>query len=272
MDENILKNIIKLRSENMSLVNISKKLNKCTDTIREYLVFLGELPEIPIKKGGRHKKYKVNDNFFSKIDDENSAYILGFLFADGYVYKKRNGISMCLKRNDKYILEKISNILESNYPLVDIISQYDEKYNISYKSRLYIISKKMINDLEKYGCHQNKSDTLKFPLIDDNLRRHFMRGYFDGDGTVFITKQNIIRFGIVSTKEFCNVFLYYLPYSGKSKITKENRTNKNVYYISIGGTNTIKPIYHFLYDDATIFLNRKKEKFEQYFLSKNIIF
>lgn len=47
-----------------------------------------------------------------------------------------------------------------------------------------------------------------------------MRGYFDGDGTVFITNQNDIRFGIISTKDFCEKYLHNLPYSGRVKVKK----------------------------------------------------
>ena len=42
-----------------------------------------------IKKIG-NKKYNVDENYFSIIDNEYKAYWLGFLYADGYVRMKYN--------------------------------------------------------------------------------------------------------------------------------------------------------------------------------------
>jgi len=92
-----------------------------------------------------------------------------------------------------------------------------------------------------------------------------MRGYFDGDGSIFVTSQNSVRFSINSTKEFCETFLSILPYTGRSGVNREKRSTKNVYYIQIGGFNFVKLIYEFLYKDATIFLDRKRDIFVRIF-------
>jgi DNA-binding transcriptional regulator WhiA len=273
MENDILEKVIELRKLDNGITTIARKLNKCTETIREYLVYLKELPEKPKLKGGRKRKYNVDDNFFECIDNEEKAYILGFIFADGCVHK-RNQFSICLNSKDENLLVKINEIMKSNFPIKREMSRYSEQYKYTEKSRFVITSGKLISDLEKYGCVQKKSDILKFPNINNENINHFMRGYFDGDGTVFITKNNEIRMGIISTKEFCESYLKRLPYKGKAKVRKEYRSNKNVYYFSIGGKTQVKDIYNFLYDNATVYLERKKEIFDIHYKQKlfNIIY
>ena len=46
----------------------------------------------------------------------------------------------------------------------------------------------MFNDLIKQGCVPNKSLILTFPnkyQVPKNLINHFIRGYFDGDGSIY---------------------------------------------------------------------------------------
>ncbi len=264
--ENILyEEIRKMKDCGFSLRKIAKSLNRSTETIRPYLVASGHLPELPSNFGGRKRKYIVNDLFFENIDSEEKAYVLGFLCADGCVHEKRNQISITLKESDEKHIININNILGSNFPILRYSSRYSNGFKLTNKSKLQITSKKMVQDLQNVGCVARKSNTLSFPCIQEKYVNHFMRGYFDGDGSIFITSQNSVRFGVISTKEFCETFLSILPYSGKSKVTKEKRSNKNVYYIQIGGFNYVKLIYEFLYRDATIFLDRKRDIFIEVF-------
>lgn len=271
MDNILFEKVKQLRKEKMGITKIAQSVNRSTETIREYLVLLNELPKIPIRGGGRKRKYHVDDDFFNDINTEMKAYVLGLIFADGCVHK-RNNFSITLKSKDRYLLENVNIILKSNFPIVDSLERYSKKEKYTEKSNLSITSKKIISNLEKIGCVQRKSDILKFPIIDEKHMNHFMRGYFDGDGSVFTTKQNDIRFSIISTKEFCDDYLKKLPYKGRTTPKKEKRTDKNVYYVSIGGKNQIKLIYNFLYNNSNVFLERKHIIFKEYFSkNKNVI-
>jgi hypothetical protein len=145
MDLILLEKIKELRCENNGITKIARLLNKSTDTIRKYLVYLGELSEIPKNVGGRKRKYNVDDNFFEKIDNEYNAYILGFIYADGCILE-RNQFSITVKRDDEYILEKINICMKSNFPIVRYSSKYDENHKATDKSSLRITSKKIIED------------------------------------------------------------------------------------------------------------------------------
>lgn len=52
------------------------------------------------------RKYSLNESYFEKIDSEEKAYFLGFLFSDGSVSKY--SLNLSLAEVDKEILEKKS--------------------------------------------------------------------------------------------------------------------------------------------------------------------
>jgi len=254
-----------LRKLGLGITPIARRLHKCTDTIRFELVKMGELPERPVQPGGRKRKYTVNDNFFDEIDTEEKAYVLGFLFADGCISKIRNQVYISLHRKDKCILEKIKSVMCSDNPIFDTTGRFSKDYKITEKCSLNITSKRLVEKLELLGCVERKSDILVFPTISNIVVQHFMRGYFDGDGSVYKTNTNELRISVNSTKEFCDEYLNKLPYNGKATVRKEKRSKKNVYYFCIAGRNQVYTIYNFLYENATIFLNRKNLKFTEFY-------
>lgn len=51
------------------------------------------------------RKYQVNDNFFNSIDNQDKAWLLGLLYADGCVYDD-GVIKIDLTVSDRELLEK----------------------------------------------------------------------------------------------------------------------------------------------------------------------
>jgi hypothetical protein len=138
-------------------------------------------------------EYYYNENYFTQIDTEEKAYWLGFLYADGYIepiYRKQKIKAMRavigLQEADRNHLEKFLIHIESNAPITQNITILNHKNY--YSNRVRINNTKMCKDLIKLGCVNNKSLILKFPnddIIPKHLIRHFIRGYFDGDGCVY---------------------------------------------------------------------------------------
>lgn len=129
-------------------------------------------------KQGGNRKYNINHNYF-KMWSPNMSYILGFWFADGCI-SKHNVVSIHLHKKDKYLLQQFSKEMESEYPL----------YNSScgkYWS-LGIRSKKIYDDIIKKGGKERKSLDVKFPHVPRKYLPDFVRGYWDGDGSIFLTK------------------------------------------------------------------------------------
>lgn len=254
------KEIINRYNKGEAFTKIAKSINKSSRYVRKILsdnnIKIRNLSE-------SHEKYIFDKNFFKCIDSEAKAYILGFLYADGNVCK--NVMQVCLHKKDEEIIYLIKNYLQSNHPVVD-----DRGY-----IRFRIGNRQLIKDLFKKGICERKTFQLKFPslnIVPKDLQRHFIRGYFDGDGCVkkgFDKKHQYITWGfeIISCFDFLtelNNILHQDVGLNLANLTKEKRRENPIYYLRHGGTSItrVKLIYDFLYKDSNLFLKRKKEKFE----------
>lgn len=213
------------------------------------------------------KDHNIDPTFFEKIDTEGKAYILGLLYSDGWVRDHEFGIE--LRDYDKDILINIKNILNTNYEIKSII----QKYNNKTKYQLRIYSKKISRDLIKLGCVKNKSLILKFPnfsIVPENLIKHFIRGYFDGDGSVSHHSKNILN-NIKINFSGCVSFIYPLKkYLNEINILPDNKINfgkdkerKIFCTMEWNGKNNLISLYNYLYKDANYFGSRKKAKFDE---------
>lgn len=206
----------------------------------------------------RKRKFTVNQRYFKTIDSEEKAYILGFLYADGYNNEKTGCIEISLHNQDKDILDKINTCLSNERPL----KVKDQMY------RLVICSKKMSYDLKLLGCGQAKTFKLEFPTeeqVPSYLIRHFIRGYFDGDGCVYLSKTNSNRsFQIIGREVFLKDLQESMMKSCsllKTKFYNPSRSNKEIVSMTYCGKIQCTKIREWLYGDATIYLQRKYDKF-----------
>ena len=143
--------------------------------------------------------------------------------------------------------------------------------------RFSITNKKIYEDLIKLGCGHRKSLTLKFPSenqVPSYLLNHFVRGFFDGDGSVNFTinkKYGYIQWIVTFTSslEFNLDLQQKLAHRIDDKFLDlklyKEKDNEKICYFQVGGTSDsrIKKIYEFLYKDSSVFLSRKKSKFEE---------
>lgn len=227
------------------------------------------------------RKYSIDDNYFSKIDNQNKAYILGFMYADGAIYPRRAKLD--LQIDDLYILEQIQKEMNIEMPIKIYKNQktwfYDKEGNKVFypkkdTARLWMNSEIISNDLSKCGCIQHKTYDLKFPnnlILPKNLVSHFIRGYFDGDGCLTYSERKSTNscskhfcmdftgtYNIVSTiKEILNDEC--VNFVGDIRSRKNN--GKNNYTLKICGNNILLKICEYLYRDANLMLNRKYNKY-----------
>lgn len=211
---------------------------------------------------GIQREYTLNEYFFNVIDTEEKAYWLGFLYADGYVYNgpKRYAVELTLKEDDEQHIINFMNIINYNGPIIHkVVTLNDRKYKAS---RINICSKKFSQSLVDKGCVQNKSLILKFPdikIVPKDLQRHFMRGYFDGDGSVSVSSGQL-HLSVMGTNDFLNKYMEILNDNGTNK--KDIKSTKSkAFVINYGGNKQIKHIYNFFYDNSTVYLKRKYERF-----------
>ncbi len=128
----------------------------------------------------------------------------------------------------------------------------------------------MVQDLIHLGCPPQKTHILKFPSfqqVPEHLINHFMRGYFDGDGCIYVNpkKSGTNLFDVVGNHDFIasykKTMFTKIGKASEVKLRKCN-CNGNIVALDLGGNQQLRKIYNFLYKDATIYLKRKKEKFE----------
>jgi hypothetical protein len=222
------------------------------------------------------KKYQHVENLFDNIDNEDKAYWFGFLMADGAVSLggRHTGLSLCLSLLDESHLIKFRNLISPKNRVYHIKDRIRNGKIFSY-CRLDVHSVTLAKQLTKLGCGPNKSAILRFPsksVLPQRLINHFIRGYFDGDGSVYTLYDNrLINIAITGTPSMLNeIQKHFSEEINGYKITKnykEHNTNVVVKF-SRGGALVVKSIYDYLYKDARIYLERKKEKFVSFYAGR----
>jgi len=207
-----------------------------------------------------HRKHFVDTSYFSNINTQEKAYILGFLYADGY--NSQHGFVINLHEQDKDILEKIKTELQYEGSIA-----YREKNNASNQCSLQIKCLEISQDLTKLGCVNKKSLILKFPTkeqVPSDLIRHFIRGFFDGDGGLFFNESCACN--ITSTKEFLSGVQQVLQDTINLDTSKLSQCSldKNTYKLRMKGNNKTLTFLDWLYEDANLYLNRKYIKYQEF--------
>lgn len=216
-------------------------------------------------KKKRRRLRAIDEDFFEVIDSEEKAYWLGFFFADGYNNENLPGIEMALAIEDKEHLEGFRDALKSDHLITERISKLkgiDKEY---VSARFSIACKKLSQDLAKHGAIQAKSLVLKFPTtVPEHLEHHFIRGYFDGDGSVFHDYNDRgcpqVKWMLLGTDVFLDAVIEKMDLPPKNHYYKKG----NAYSLQYTAGHA-KQIYDYLYEDATIYLSRKHQKFVNYF-------
>lgn len=200
--------------------------------------------------------YKVNTNKFASVEDEETAYWLGFLYADGYISKGNTIIELCLSVKDEEHLVKFKDFIETTSPIkVKKINLNDKEY---IAKRLSICNKKIADNLESLGCHNNKGSTLVFPddsIVPPELLHHFMRGYFDGDGSVYKSKENQVYVSVIGNIQFITEYQNVLSSIGINK--NKLRAQGKAFDMRFSGNKQYEKFKKYIYKDANIYLKRK---------------
>lgn len=240
-----LKDICSLYEGGNSSITIAKQYNCSYPTITRLLKQYNVEIRQPTLRKRTHQL--IDENYFEIIDTEEKAYILGFFYADAYHNTDNFQINLTLNNKDLEILEKISHILYDKTKL------YHHKNNCS---SLVIYSKKMSTDLENQGCMQAKTFKITFPNLHKDLQQHFIRGYFDGDGCLWVNDKRG-RVSIASTQSVCMSIKNILEKELSINCSVNKPKNKNIFYLYINGNRQIKIFLEWMYKGATIFLQRK---------------
>lgn len=200
------------------------------------------------------KETKKNHEFFEVIDSELKAYLLGLMASDGHIPLKEDRIVFSSKDREQcelfktHIAPELKLIKGTNYSYVFCCS-----------------SKPLVNSLKRYGITPQKSwKELSIPDIPKYLIRHFIRGFFDGDGWCCITKCKIYNshgciWGICTRSftlinEISNVLQEHNIHS-----SFEKRTD-GLYKLYVRRRESLNVLHQYLYSNSHYFLDRKFDK------------
>lgn len=238
-------------------MNKIAKLNNCSVCkVQKFLEKFNMTRSMTEAKTVQGKDVLKNANYFYDIDTEEKAYWLGFIMADGNINEERFRLKIDLNIQDSEHLQKLANKFDKK---VKEFSRIDSRNNKEYYGVKFEINNKyFVNGLLKQGVTSKKSytlDTNTFSNIPNDLKRHFIRGYFDGDGTtdgrrisfVSCSKEFLITIG-----NFINKELNILDYT-----TYEKETYSVIAWYKKENVDKFK---NYFYNNATIYLQRKLDK------------
>jgi len=244
----------------MSIIKVSEITGISSSTLQRKFKILG----ITRSNKENSRKYHVNHNFFNKIDNETKAYWLGMIYADGHISKSKSGqkvVSLCCKESDSQHLKKYKIAIEATYSIKHYTAIVFDNKEVHY-ARLCVTSDKLFDDLFLKGAIENKSLVLKFPfkkIIPKKLVHHFIRGYFDGDGSFSKSHDGYI-IKILGTKEFLTELSNKIGFPNR-KLSKRHKNKNNNWTLEIGGRKQVIKIGDFIYKNANVFLERKKSRY-----------
>lgn len=267
-----LEKILDLSKQGLQIKDIAKQLEMNPKSLSYYLLKYNiNLP--------KRRKYMVVDDFFDNIDSEIKAYLLGYFIADGCICienKKHNGII------DGHSIRMLLNVSEDDSSIIKLFKQYiipqgtisktncqnGVKFKRKPQVKLRWVSNHMFNTLSNYNIRPNKTLDSNFILpencIPENLWRHLVRGFFDGDGCIYHQKRKGVIYKQVSFVFTSKIFADQLLSKINIKYNISERVGKTCKWYEVrllGGKIAIEQFKQYLYKDSNFFLQRKFLKF-----------
>jgi hypothetical protein len=266
--------IIQLYQQGVSIRKIKEKLNSGSETI------LNTLRKENIVKN-TYYKYSINHVYFKNIATDHQAYWLGFIAADGNVYK--NYLQISLSKKDHEHLLKFQESVGSTHKIYSTLTVTNKKYKKAIPkeySHFKAYSPNIVKDLIKLGITPCKTGNLDFDYIFNQIPKpyykDFIRGYFDGDGAWnrnFVEDRLVFRIGGMGIKfmeklqKEISVGAGLIP----RKLGTDKCGNSGYYYFYWSRKQDLLKLYNYMYDKKTTFLQRKKNIVESFLQRKKLL-
>lgn len=203
-----------------------------------------------------YRKYPLNEYFFHTETPE-MAYVLGLWWADGSIYKingKLREFNITLKDNYN-LLESIKYHMGTNIPL--------RKHKRSNSDILKLTSFTICNRLIELNGNTSKSLCLEWPRLNSKFNLDFIRGYFDGDGSIYRKKITIKSSITCGTKSFLEKIQEVLSeYNIVGVIRKQSDT---VYILRFNQKETHKLGKILYQNNPSLYMKRKRDLFNELF-------
>lgn len=210
------------------------------------------------KKGPRESKYKMNR--VSLRDPDFYSYLMGFCCSDGSVQEHPSGKAKTVRylSTDLEIVEKITQKLEYTRP-ISINREFNDHRKTCWENILY-------SDNARY-FHSKGLTPDKTKLSIDNMDISifpYLRGLLDGDGSIKVESRQVDFLGQKILLESIQKRLLELDFE-----VHPPRDAGGTYIISVGGLLRIRKLLGLMYENPTIYLDRKFELAQQVFDRKD---
>lgn len=205
----------------------------------------------------------MDNDIFANGWNRNNAYTFGWVMSDGCLLREgRNKTAWAVRicSNDRDIIEWLHNYLCVGNK---IYKQNECGHLIKYRNT------ESIQFMMDNHLTERKSINMEFPDVPDEFFGDFVRGYFDGDGSIVLHRT---RYNLYGQASFTSGSIGFLETLQKrleergihSKIYKDGRTTNNSYYLRVIKRSEIEKLFALMYQDlnGAGFLNRKYEKYK----------
>jgi hypothetical protein len=253
--------IFKAEYPNVDLTSLASKLGRTKKAIKSRAV-IESVVRCEAVIALQSRSHNINEDYF-KVWSGDMAYVLGLICTDGNLCSSSNAVSICQHSNDRYILEDIMRSMDGDYDV-----KYDNRITngkVVRMSSVSFSSYKLHRDLIALGLTPAKSLTLKCPAVPSEFVADFLRGVLDGDGTVSASR-TMMRIATAS-KDFADgINAMFASLGVESKIYDAaymyNGSKHAFYNVTVLKKASIKRIYGLMYREASLYLKRKKQRFE----------
>lgn len=246
----------------LTVEQLGEKYKYCPELVGKALKANG----VKVKRNFFHLK----DGLFNSVDTEMEAYFLGFFFADGCI-SHINEFKIEISERDEILLKIFSDFLfekcKAN-PIKRINRPNSKLVSLTFSDE------KLCKRFAELGCIPQKTYNSSFnerlsSELSNDMFRHFVRGYLDGDGCIYVSQNNpklscVSLYGTVEFLESLNNRIGYIINNSNFKLFKKSKsTNNSGYELNCRKAATKKLFLNWIYNDATVFLERKHAKYIQ---------
>jgi deoxyuridine 5'-triphosphate nucleotidohydrolase len=208
-----------------------------------------------LKRSGRtnpNARYSaLRDDFLERITTEAQAYLLGWIASDGSITK--GSIAIYIHKKDERTLTRVRDLICPDLPI-------KRKQNLV---GFTINSQRIVADVCRHLqiAPGKKSNVVSFPALDsDTLRWAFLRGLFDGDGSIstIAASERRAANGRGWPAPRCNIVSTSRSLLDGIQAFVKIPGHRGSQVLEWTGTNALDLLGR-LYDKADIFLQRKRD-------------
>lgn len=251
--DSIIEEYLNTPENERSLTKLSSKYGVKRQTIAKYL-----------KENGHcvinyQNLCKIDPHVFDIIDTEEKAYWLGFIFADGSISKNEYKFELNLSAKDLDHMNKFKIFIKSKAK-TRIDTTKGENYPIC---RFSVRNKHLWESLNEKGCVPNKTLILQFPnkniFANKDLVYDFIRGYFDGDGSLGVYNSKYgttFSLSVAGTEDFLKEVQKCIGINGTLRNASCNAFKSRVYVLHYSALKA-RRVSRILYEKSNISLERK---------------